>query len=82
MPLVRRRRESLSLEHMAQMPSTVATDNLSPLHAKRPIYMSRNRSRHGIEICRPATAGFEFCICLVERRIAGSAIVDACGGVV
>lgn len=82
MPLVRRRRVSFSLKHMAQMSSTVTTDNLNPLHAKRPIYMSRNRSGHRIEICRPATAGFEFGVCLVERCIAGSAIVDAFGGVV
>lgn len=82
MPLIRRRRVSLSLKHMAQMPSTIATHNLSPFHTKCPICMSRNRSGHGIKICRPATARFEFGVCLVERRIAGSAIVDACGGVV
>lgn len=64
------------------MPSTVTTDNLNPLHAKRPIYMSCNRPGHRIKICRPATTGFEFGVCLVERCIAGSAIVDAFGGVV
>ena len=55
MPLISRRSISLSLEHMTQMTSTIRAYNLSPLHSKRLISMSRHSSWNSIEERRPPT---------------------------
>ena len=60
MPLISRRRISLPLKHMSQMPPAVITHNLRPLHAKRAVGISLHSTRHRVEIRRPATARLEF----------------------
>lgn len=60
MSLISRRRITLSLKHMSQMPTAVITHNLRPLHSKRAIGISLHSTRHRVEIRRPATARFEF----------------------
>lgn len=47
---------TLALEHMSQMSSTVRADNLRPLHSKRAIRVTSDRSIYGIEVCGPSTA--------------------------
>lgn len=82
MPLIRRRRVPLPLEHMSQMPTTVRTHNLNAFHPKRAIRVSRHGARYGIEESRPAAAGFEFVIGGIERRVAARAGVGAARGLV
>jgi len=79
MPLIRRRRISLPLKHMSQMPSTITAHNLDPLHAKRLIRVAGDSSRHGIEKSRPTAAGLELVVGFVERGLAAGAGVDAGG---
>jgi len=76
MPLIDRGCITFSFEDVAKMATTVAADNLSSLHAKGAIRVSRHCARDGIEICRPTAARLELVVCLVERRIAASAGVD------
>ena len=68
MPLIRRRRIPLPLEHMTQMASTVCTHNLRPLHPERLIRMSRHGTRDRIVEGRPSAAGLEFLLGGVEGR--------------
>ena len=73
MPLIRRRREPLSLKHMSQMPSTFRTRNLSPLHPKRAVRVPSYSTWNRIEVGWPAAAGFEFVGRAVKGRLAGGA---------
>lgn len=82
MTLIRRRRESLSLENMAQVTTAVGADDFRPDRTKAPVLVSSHRARHAVEIGWPAAARVEFVSGLVERRIARSAGVDALLGVV
>ena len=82
MPLIRRRRVSLSLEHMTQMASTITTHNLNPLHPKRAVRMSRYRTRNSVKERRPSAAGLELLVGGVEWCAAGGAVVGAGGWVV
>jgi hypothetical protein len=77
MPLICRRFKALSLKHMPEMPTAITTYNLDALHAKCIIHVSRYRARHRVKVCRPAAAGFEFGVGLVERSGACRAVVDA-----
>ena len=82
MALVRRRRESLSLENMAQVAAAVGADDFRPYRTKASVLMSSHCARDAVEIRRPAAARAELVSGLVERRIACSAGVDALlGGV-
>lgn len=80
MSLVRRRRVPLPLEHMSQMPSTIATHDFRPGHPERAIRMPRHRARDAIEIGRPSAAGLELVGRFVQRRVAAGTGVDAIGG--
>lgn len=82
MPLIRRCRIPLSLEHMPQMPSTVIAHDLRALHPKRRIRVPLHSPRHGVEIRRPAAAGLELVRGRVQRRRAPRARVHALRGVV
>ena len=67
MPLIRRRRISLSLEDVSQMSPAVRAYNLRALHAERAIRVPRHCTWDGIEISGPSTAGLEFVCRFVER---------------
>lgn len=75
MPLIRRRVVTLTLEHMAQVPAAVSTDDLRPLHAERAVCMSGDGAGNAVEIGWPSTARFEFMVGGVERRVASGAVV-------
>jgi len=79
MPLVGRRRITLALEHMTQMPSTVVAHNLNPLHTKRAILISANGARDCIEERGPSTTGLEFVAGFVQRRLTSCTCVQAGG---
>lgn len=64
------------------MPSAVRAGNLRPLHPKRAIDMSCNRTRNRVKVRRPSTPRLEFVICCIEGRVAARASVDALRGVV
>ena len=75
-PLIRRRRVSLSLKHMAQMSPTVRAHDLSPSHAQRLVLVSGNRSGDGIEISRPAASRGKFVSGFVEWSPTARTFVD------
>lgn len=62
------------------MAATVATDNFRPLHAEGLIHVSRYGTRDGVKVGRPATAGFELMVCLVEGSVTAGAIIHTLGG--
>jgi len=76
-PLVRRRRVALTLEHMSQVTSAVAAHDLCPLHAECAVGVSGHRTGYSIEECRPAAARLEFVLSSVDGRIAAGASVGA-----
>ena len=80
MPLVRRRRISLSLEDMSQMPAAVAADDFRAFHTESPVGMASDGARHSVEECGPPAAGFELVRCFVQGRGAGGAGVQSVGG--
>jgi hypothetical protein len=82
MALIRWRRESLSLKNVAQVAAAVGADDFSPHRTKASVLMSSHCARDAVEIRRPAAARVELVSGFVERRIAGSAGVDALLGVV
>lgn len=82
MALIRRRRESLSLENVAQVTAAVGADDFRPDRTKASVLVSGHRARHAVEIRWPAAARVELVSGLVERRIACGAGVDALLGVV
>ena len=79
MPLIRRRRIPLPLEHMPQMSSTPRTHNLRPFHPKSAIHIPLHGAGDAVEIRRPAAPGLELLVGGVERGVAGGAVVGACG---
>lgn len=58
------------------MSSTVTAHNLRPLHAERAVRVSRHRAGDVVEVRGPAAARFELVVRLVERRVAGGAVVN------
>lgn len=80
MPLIRRRRIPLPLEHMAQMAPAITAHNLGALHAERAIRMPRHGPGDAVEIRGPAATRFELVRGAVEGRGAGGAAVGARGG--
>ena len=80
MSLIRRRRVSLSLEHMSQMSSTVAANDLCPLHAERAVGVSCHSARDSVKERRPAAARLELVVGLVERSLAAGTNVSTLGG--
>jgi hypothetical protein len=82
MPLIRRRRISLTLKDMAQMSTTITADNLCPLHAECAICMSGDGTGDAVEVRRPPTARLEFMVGLIQWCIAAGACVHAGRGLV
>lgn len=68
MPLIRRRRVSLALEHMSKMAPAIAAHDFRARHAQRAIHVPRDGARNGVEEGGPAAAGLEFVRGLVEGR--------------
>lgn len=62
------------------MAATVTTHDLSPGHAERVIRVPGDGAGDGVEEGGPAAAALELVVCLVERRGAAGAGVDAAGG--
>jgi hypothetical protein len=82
MPLVRWRLEPFPLEHMSEMAATVTADNLDALHAPGVVHVSSDGARDRVKIGGPAAARTELVVRLVERSVAGGAVVDPFGRVV
>jgi len=82
MPLIRRRRKPLALEHMPQVAPALGADDLRARHAPGFVLDALDGAGHGVEEGRPAAAGLEFGVGGVEGRVAGGAGVGAGGGVV
>ena len=72
----------LALEDMSQVSPTVIANNLRPHHAKTGVRLLSHSSRYGVPKSRPPAARVELVVCLVERRFATGALVDAGVGVV
>ena len=72
----------LPFENMAQMAATVRTHDLGPLHAERPISMSRHSTWHSVEERRPATSRLEFLVRPVQWCTASGTSVGALGWIV
>ena len=68
---------SLALEYMTKMTPAVAADDFRPLHAESVVHVSGHRTRDGVKVCRPATAGLELVISGIKWRIATCAVVNA-----
>lgn len=73
MPLVRRRRVPLPLEHVAQVPAALGADDLRARHAERAVGVAGDGAGEGVEVGGPAAAGFELVRGAVERGGAGGA---------
>lgn len=76
MPLIRRCRITLALEHMSKMTSTVGAHNLGSSHSKSAISVTLDSTRYAVEVCWPAAARLELVVRLVEWRITAGAGVD------
>jgi len=80
MSLIGRRRITLSLKNMPQVPATVRADDLSTLHTKCAVCMSRHSARNAVKVRWPAAARLKLVVGLVQRSLAAGAGVDAgCG---
>ena len=77
MPLIRRGGVTLPLEHMAQMPPTIMTDNFRPHHAEHAVFVAVHGPWDAVEVGGPAAAALEFVVGGVEGRVAGGAVVGA-----
>lgn len=77
MPLIRRRRIPLALEHMAQMAPAVAAHNLRARHAEGAVRVPRHGAGDAVEIGGPAAPGLELVRRAVEGRGAAGTGVDA-----
>lgn len=82
MPLVGRRVETLPLEDMPQMTSTVLAGDLNPFHAQGAISVTIDRTRNGVEEGGPAAARVELGRGLVEWRVTTCTGVDTVLGIV
>lgn len=79
-PLVRRRRVPLPLEHMPQVPAAVGADDLGALHAERGVEVPVDRPGDAVVVGGPAAAGLELVRGAVQGGVAAGAGVDALGG--
>lgn len=79
MPLIRRGRVPFPLEHMAQMAAALGANDLRPGHAEGAIRMPRHGAGDAVEVGGPAAAALELVAGLVQRRVAGQAVVRARG---
>jgi hypothetical protein len=78
--LISRRRIALTLEDVAQVAAAVGAHNLGALHAQRVVDVALDGAGQAVKIGRPAAARLELVRCLVERRLAAGAAVDALVG--
>jgi hypothetical protein len=76
-PLVRRCRVSFALEHMSQVTSTVAANDLCPLHAECAVGVSGHGARHGVKEGRPSAARLELVLGSVDWCVAAGAGICA-----
>ncbi len=82
MPLIRRRRVPLPLEHMPQMPAALGARDLGARHAEGAVRVADNGAGDAVEVGGPAAAGLELVRGAVEGGVAGGAGVGAgVGGV-
>ncbi len=77
MPLIRRCRVPLALEHMPQMPSTVRAHDLRPLHAECAVHVPGHGAWNGVVEGGPSATRLELLLRGVEGRGAGGAGVGA-----
>lgn len=70
---IRRRLEALADKHMAQMAAALLAQRLR----EHPVRPARHRAVHGIIVRRPAAAGIELLLRLVQRRRTARARVHA-----
>jgi hypothetical protein len=82
MPLVLGVSEPLALEDVSEVAATVVAHNLRPHHAETGVWSLSDGAGYGIPECWPAASRVELVVCLVERRVAAGALVDAGVGVV
>ena len=75
MPLIRRRRVPLPLEHVAQVAPAPAAGDLRPRHAEGGVGVAGDGAGDGVEVGGPAAAGFELVRRAVEGRVAGGAFL-------
>lgn len=69
--------KGLTFEHVTQVASARATDDLCTLHSPRVVLDLGHRARDRVEERRPAAAAVELGAGLVKRRAASGAAVDA-----
>jgi hypothetical protein len=79
MPFVRRCWVSLALEHMSQVASAVAANDLCPLHAESAVGVSGHGARNGVEEGGPSATRLELVLSSVDGRVATCAGVCAGG---
>lgn len=77
MPLISGSWETLALEYMSQMPSTIAADDFCSLHAKRAVCVPRHCTRDCVEESWPSATRFELLIGGIKWCIACCAVVCA-----
>ena len=77
MTLIGRRGESLALEYVAQVTTAVGAHNLRTSHAESAVLVPGDSPGDTVKVGRPAAAGAELVVGLVQRRIASGAGVDA-----
>lgn len=77
--LIGRGRIPFTLEDMTKMASTVAAGNFRALHTKGAVHMSLYSTGNRVKIGRPATAGLELVIGLVQRCVAAGAVINTRG---
>lgn len=75
--LVGRGGMALALEDVAEVAAAVAADNLGAGHAERAVLVARHGAGDAVVVGRPAAAGLELVVGLVEGRVAAGAGVDA-----
>jgi len=76
-PLIRRRRVTLALEHVSQMTATIATHYLRPRHAECTVRVPSYSSGHSIEESWPSTSTLELVLRGIEGCIAADAVISS-----
>lgn len=69
--------EPLAFEDMSQVSSTVVTHNLRPHHTEAWVRFLSHGTRNRVPESGPSAPRVKLVVRLVERRVAGAAVVDA-----
>lgn len=77
MSLIRRGREPLALEDVAQVTTAVGADDLRSRHTKGAVLMAGDGPRDAIKVCWPSTPRLELVVGLVNGSAAPGAGIDA-----